>query len=151
MNFTVDIDILVSRDKAIEIFMDRDLSKHWQDGFVKFDILAGQPGQNGASVQLKRKVGKQLSTVIETLENNSLPNEITFTYSAPQMWCRSKNSFIQSAPNKTTWIREHEYKCTGIHQVLNLLAPGRLKKQTAKEMEVFKRFCEGKVYSNVVF
>jgi len=151
MRFTVDIDILASRDRVLPIYTDKTLIKHWQNGVMDFEILSGDPGESGSSVQLKQKLGKQTVTVIETLENNAMPDEITFTYSAPQLWYRTKNNFIQSGPNKTTWVRECEFKCAGIYKVISLLAPGRFRKQLLQEMERFKRFCEDKVYSEVVF
>jgi len=151
MKFTVDIDILAARDKVAPIYLDREQFKHWQSGIKGSQVLAGKPGHSGAAIQLEQKLGNQLITVIETLENNAMPDEITFTYSAPQLWYRTKNSFIQSGPHKTTWIRECEFKCSGLYKAISLVAPGRFKKHVYKEMESFKRFCEDKVYSEVVF
>ena len=151
MKFTVDIDILASREKVIQIYMDRKHFNDWRFTAVDEKVLAGEPGRVGASIQLTRKIGNQVETVIETLESNSLPDDLTYTISAPQLWQRSRNSFIQSAPNKTTWIMENDFKCAGIHKVISLLAPGRFRKQSLQEMQRFKRFCEDKVYSEVVF
>jgi len=151
MKFTVDIDILAARDRVVEIFMDRENYRQWNPDIVSLKVITGEPDRDGATVQVKRRIGKQTISVIETLEKNSLPNEITFTYSAPQLWNRARSSFIQSGPNKTTWIIENEFKCNGFYSVLSIVAPGRFKKQSLKEMENFKRFCEDKIYSEIVF
>jgi len=149
MKFSVDIDILAGRERLLQVFMDLQQIKNWRSDVSDFNVLAGKPGESGASIHFTRKMGTQMVAVIETLESNTLPNEITYTYSAPQLWYRCKNSFIQIGKHKTTWIREFEFRTTGIYKAIRLVAPGWFRKQALKEMQDFKRYCQEKVFSEL--
>jgi len=148
MKFSVDIDILAGRERLLPIFMDLQQIKNWRSDVSDFKVLAGKPGESGASIQFTCKIGVQNNVaVIETLETNSLPNDVTYTNSAPQLWYRCKNSFFPVGEHKTTWVREYEYRTTGIYKAIRLIAPGRFRRQALKEMQDFKRYCQEKVFS----
>ena len=149
MKFSVDIDILAGRGRLLDVFMDLQQVKNWRSDVSDFKVLAGQAGETGASIQFDRKLGTQTVALIETLENNALPNEITYTYSAPQLWYRCKNSFIPVGLHKTTWIREFEFRTTGIYKAISIIAPGRFRKQALKEMQDFKNYCQDKVFAEL--
>lgn len=151
MQFTVDIDILASRDQVIEVYMQRNNDSEWMIGLQSSERLRGSTGREGATRTLIRKLGNKVATITETLDKNDLPDEIVYRYVSDQWQEKATNSFVRSGPNKTTWIMECTIQCSGVAKILSLINPGMFRKQAQKEQERFKYFCEQKVFSEVEF
>jgi hypothetical protein len=77
----------------------------------------------------------------ETVENNSLPDEMTVIYETHGVWNRSANSFIAETPDATRWVSENVFRFTGLRKALGLLESS-FKKGSLDTMELFKAFAE---------
>jgi len=100
MKFTCSIDIHANIDKVIEVFLNPDNLKHFQDGFVAKELISGTPGEKGAKSKM---VYKKLE-LIETIITNNLPDEFFALYEHKHMTNTMKVSFIYLADNKTRYL-----------------------------------------------
>ncbi|MDH3648246.1 MAG: SRPBCC family protein [Saprospiraceae bacterium] len=144
MKFKGSIEIDQSREKVVEIFVDADNLKEYQDGFIKKELIEGTAGENGAVSKMYYKYGKRDMILTETITNNNLPNSFEAHYHHKHMDNTWKCTFAQIDENKTRYDYEFEY--TRINWVLpKLMAiffPGIYRKQGEKWMQQFKVFSE---------
>ena len=144
MKFTCSV--IINRPKAIvAALMDNpDNLKHWQDGFISYEDIEGEPGKIGAKARMVYDIkGKQLE-LVETIIDNQMPDYFKASYySVP-----TENTLIlkisEMEPNKTRVVQQIEYtRMTGI--VINIMAavfPRLFKNQTQKWLNQFKTFVE---------
>jgi hypothetical protein len=104
--------------------------------------LSGTPGQAGAKSKLKYKMGKRDVEMIETITHNNLPHEFQAIYEAKGVYNEQNNFFKETAPGKTKWTSETEFKFNGIMKLFGWLMPGAFKKQSQKYLDRFKAFAE---------
>lgn len=142
MKYTLDIEIDLPRAKVVELFDNPDNLKKWQPDLVSFEHLSGDPGQVGAKSKLLHKMGKREVEMIETVTSRNLPDEFSGTYEAKGVWNLVENRFVEVDENKTKWILDTEFKCSGFMRIMALLMPGMFKKQSFKFMQQFKEFAE---------
>ncbi len=145
MKFTCIVDIDLPRDKVIEIFDNPDNMKHWQDGFISFKHLSGNPGEVGAkSVVNYENRGKPFE-LIETILVRDLPHEFTGTYEHTSMTNTMQNLFTETDNGGTRWTAHIEYtKLKGFMlKMMVFLMPSMFKKQVQKWMDQLKAFAEG--------
>ena len=142
MKYTTEIEIDLPRDKVIELFDSVENLKHWQDGLVTFEPISGTPGEVGSKAKLKYKMGSRDIEMIETITHKDLPREFHGTYEAKGVFNKIENTFEEVGPNKTRWISENEFICTGFMKIFAWLMPGVFKKQSYKYMVDFKNFAE---------
>lgn len=142
MKYTLDIEIDLPRAKVVELFDNPDNLKKWQLDLVSFEHLSGDPGQVGAKSKLLHKMGKREVEMIETVTSRNLPDEFSGTYEAKGVWNLVENRFVEVDENKTKWILDTEFKCSGFMRIMALLMPGMFKKQSFKFMQQFKEFAE---------
>ena len=139
MKYTVDVVIDLPRARVIELFDDPDNMPKWQPDLISFEHQSGQPG---AKSQLRYKMGKREIEMIETITSRNLPDEFSGTYEAQGVWNSVANHFKEEGPEKTRWIMESEFKCSGFMRIIAFLFPGTFKKQSLKMMNLFKDFAE---------
>jgi len=142
MKYELNIEIAVPRKKVIELFDNPDNMKHWQEGFISFEHLAGEAGTEGATSLLKYKMGKREMEMKETIIKHDLPAEFSARYEAKGVWNEVYNYFTVVDKNTTVWESEVIFKFKGFMKIIAFLMPGSFKKQTYKFMQAFKKFAE---------
>ncbi len=142
MKYTVEIEINKPIDKVIELFDNPDTMSQWMEGLQSYEHLSGTPGQPGAKLKLKFKMGNREFEMIETVTVRNLPDEFTGTYEANGVLNTVKNSFIKLSDTKTKYVTENEFQLKGFMKVMAFLMPGAFKKQSLKFMGAFKKFVE---------
>ena len=144
MKFQCSVDINLNINKVIELFDNPDNMGKWQEGFVSFEHLGGEPGQPGAKSKVTyNNKGREL-ILIETVLVRNLPHEFSGIYEHKHMVNSMKNSFEPLSENQTRWVAEIEYtKLNGFMiKLMAFLMPGMFKKQTQKWLNQFKVFVE---------
>ena len=144
MKFTCIVDIELPRDRVIEIFDNPDNMKHWQDGFISFKHLSGNPGEVGAKSVVKYENRGKPFELIETLLVRNLPEEFTGTYEHTSMTNTMQNLFTDTEDGGTRWTANIEYtKMKGLMlKLMTFFMPSMFKKQVQKWMDQFKAFAE---------
>ena len=142
MRYAVEIEIDLPRDRVIELFDDPDNLPKWQEGLVRFEHLDGDEGRPGARSTIVFQMGKRRIEMIETIVVRSLPDEFTATYAAPGVFNEVRNLFQELGPDRTKWVSENEFRCTGLMRLFAWLMPGMFRKQSLKYLQDFKAFAE---------
>lgn len=142
MKYINEVIIDLPRAKVIELFDNHENMKEWQEGFISFEPLQGQPGANGSTALLKYKMGSREMELKETIINRNLPHEFDATFEMKNAFNLSKHRFYNISDNQTRWVNENEFRFRGFMRIVGLLMPGAFKRQTQKFMEAFKRFAE---------
>ena len=145
MKYKLAIEIDLPRSRVIELFDNFENMKHWQEGFISYKHLEGEPGQVGAKSELHYKMGKREIDMIETITERNLPDVFSGTYEAKGVWNEVKNYFSELDDNKTKWETENEFRFTTFFmKIMGFLMPGAFKKQSFKYLKDFKNFAENK-------
>ena len=142
MKYTVEIDIDLPRSRVIELFDSTENMKKWQEGLVSAEHLSGTPGEVGAKMKLKYKMGKREVEMIETITKRNLPDEFAGTYDAKGVHNIVDNTFIEISDSKTKWVAYQEFQMKGMMKIIAFIMPGAFKKQSMKYMKDFKAFAE---------
>ncbi len=131
-------------DKVVELYINPDNLKHWQDGFISFEHISGDPGAVGSKSKLLYTIGKRQMELIETIRVNDLPEEFSATYAAKSMVNNMTTNFTALSDNKTRYDMHIDYtKFNGIlPKLMSILMPGMFKKQSQKWLDQFKVFAE---------
>lgn len=141
MKYTTEIEINLPRARVIELFDNPDNMSKWQQGFVSFEMISGEPGEEGAKAKMKYKMGKRDIEMIETITKRNLPDEFNVTYEAKGVFNIIENTFIDNG-DTTKWISINEFRFKGFMKLFAIFMPGAFKKQTFKYMKDFKKFAE---------
>ena len=142
MKYTTEIEISLPRNRVIELFDNPDNMSSWQEGFISFETISGNPGEEGAKAKLKYKMGKREIEMTETITKRDLPDIFNGTYEAKGVFNIIENRFIDKGET-TTWISVNEFRFKGFMKLFAIFMPGAFKKQTLKYMNDFKKFAEG--------
>jgi len=144
MKFTCQVDINVPRDRVVELFDNPDNMQHWQDGFVSFESLSGEPGMPGAKSKICYRMNNRDMELTETILVNDLPNELTGDYRFFQGANTMKNTFERLPNGGTRYKSEVDYYETNafMMKVMMKFFPKMFKKQVQKWMDQFKAFAE---------
>ncbi len=98
MKYMLEAVLELPRNKVIELFTNPDNLPRWQPSLTSFEPLSGTPGQKGAKLRLKHKMGGRIIEMTETIETESLPEEVTYSYEAKGAWNRAVNRFLEHSP-----------------------------------------------------
>lgn len=146
MKFTCSVEVDLPKEKVVEIWMNPDNLKHWQDGFERYEHLSGTLNQTGAKgVMHYNNRGKAMKLVEVVIEGN-LPDVFEGEYIHTQMINRMRNTFQTLGPDKTRWTAEiHYIKFYGFFmKTFAFFGKKIFKKQTQKWLDQFKAFAESK-------
>jgi carbon monoxide dehydrogenase subunit G len=141
MRYTLEITIDAPRDKVVAVFTDPAHFTDWQPGLECYELVSGEQAQTGAKAEITTRAGNRVTGMTETIESNSLPDELTAVYETHGVWNRSANTFIADTPETTRWISDNEFRFEGVRKALGLLE-GSFKKESTATMELFKAFVE---------
>ena len=146
MKYTITVDIELPLFQVIKLFDNPTNWSKWREGFVSYEPLHGDSGEQGSETKLVNKVGGKNTEMIETVESKNLPQELTCIYEASGYWFgawnKVTNRFRELDPNKTQWEFESEFRCRGLLKLLSMLMPGMFRKASLTEMNNFKKFAE---------
>jgi len=141
MKYSHEIEIKLPREKVIKLFDNPENMPKWQEGFISFEPLQGDPGKEGSTAKLKYKMGKREVEMIETITKRNLPDEFNATYEAKGVFNIIENRFIDQGKT-TKWISANEFRFKGFMKLIAFFMPGAFKKQSFKYMKDFKKFAE---------
>lgn len=142
MKYTTEIVVDLPRDEFIAKLDNADNMKHWMRGLLSHEMLSGDPGQEGARMNMKFKTGKREMEMVETIIKRNMPEEFHATYDAKGVHNIQKNYFKEEN-GKTRWVSESEFQFENFGmKLMGLLMPGAFKKQSKKYAEDFKNFAE---------
>ena len=144
MKFQSSVEIDLPPDRAAALYNDPHYYKEWQDGFVSYTPLSGEPRTVGAKAKLLFVYGKRRMELLETIQVMNLPLEINALYEHEHM----VNTIIvqfSSLPGERTRIT------TGIGyvrfigiipKIMSWLMSGMYKKQNQRWLDQFRKFTE---------
>lgn len=141
MEYACEIEINLPRKTVIGLFDNPDNLSRWQEGFISFEPLEGEPGAEGSTARLKYKMGKREIEMTETITLRHLPDEFNATYETKGVFNIIENQFIDLG-NSTKWISHNEFQFKGLMKLMAFMMPGAFKKQSLKFMQDFKKFAE---------
>ncbi|MDH5413588.1 MAG: SRPBCC family protein [Flavobacteriaceae bacterium] len=143
MKYTTEIIIELPRKEVIKKLDSTENIKHWQRGLISADHLSGKPGETGAKMNLKYKMGKREMEMIETITKSNFPDEFHAHYDAKGVHNIQENFFEDTAEGHTKWISKSEFQFEGfMMKMMGFLMPGAFKKQSMKYAVDFKNFAE---------
>ncbi len=143
MHYTCEITIDLPRDRMVEILDQPENMKHWQRGLVSYRQLSGQPGREGAQMELEYLMGKRRLVMVETIIKRDMPFEFHSTYDTKGVHNIQKNYFEELDDGRSRWTSESEFQFSGLMmKFMGWLMPGAFKKQSMKYLEDFKQFAE---------
>ena len=142
MKYTTEILIDLPREQVIEKLDNPDNMKHWMRGLVSHEMISGIPGQEGAQMNMRFKMGKRDLEMVETILKRNMPEEFHSTYDTKGVHNIQRNYFKEEG-EQTRWISECEFQFQAFGmKVMAFLMPGAFKKQSRKYAEDFKNFAE---------
>lgn len=143
MKYTCKITIDLPRDEMVAILDSAENMKHWQKGLKAYRQISGNPGEEGAQMELEYQMGKRHLVMVETIIKRQMPEEMHTTYDAKGVHNIQKNYFKVIDPKTSQWISESEFQFSGLMmKMMGWLMPGAFKKQSMAYLEDFKRFAE---------
>ena len=143
MKYRIEIIINKPLDEVIRKLDNVNNIKHWQRGLIGIEHISGTPGEVGAKMRLKYKMGKREFDLVETITKRNFPHEFHATYSTSTMKSTQENYFEETTDGSTKWISSSEFQPGNfIMRVMAFLMPGAFKKQSYKYMVDFKNFVE---------
>ncbi len=142
-SYEVEIEIKLPRERVIELFLDPNNLAKWQPDLINFEQISGESRQVGSQSKQIHKMGGREIEMIETIKTHNYPNEFSATYEADGIWNLIENHFFKVDNNKTRWVLNAEYKCSGIVvKLMSIFMPSVFKKQTLTFMNRFREFAE---------
>lgn len=143
MKYTSEIEIELPRDEMLALLQDPQNMKHWQRGLQTFRQLSGEPGKEGAQMELEYQMGRRHLLLVETIIKNNLPDELHMTYDAKGVHNIQKNYFEVSGERHCKWISESEFQFSSFPmRLMGWLMPGAFRKQSKVYLQDFKNFAE---------
>lgn len=144
MKFSCSVDINLPRHRVIQLFDNPENMKYWQDGFISFNPVSGNPGEVGAQSHITYKMGRKEMVLLETVALKDLPHTFHGIYEGDFGKNTMNSYFEEIGPNKTRWRSDLEYlEARGfVMKIMTKIMPSVMKKQTQKWMDQFKRWSE---------
>ncbi len=143
MKYITEIIIHIPLSEFIKKLDNPENMKYWQKGLISYKQLAGNPGREGAQMELVYKMGKREVIMIETILKRNLPHEFHATYDAKGVHNTQRNYFKAIDEDTTKWISESEFSFNGFFmKSMAFLMPGMFKKQSLQYLKDFKDFAE---------
>lgn len=143
MKYHVFVDIKLPLQKTVALFSDLENRKQWMNGLVEAEHLSGIPNQKGAMTRLVFQDGKRRTELIETITYVNLPEEISGSFDAGDIFYRITNRFEAIDKQLTRYHTYNHYEFQGKSRWIAILLPNTFKKQTLEQMISFKNWAEG--------
>ncbi len=144
MKYQVVKEINLPRQQVIEKFDSVENLYKWQPELISFEHASGDPGQVGATSNMKYRMGKREIDMVETITVRELPERFAGTYEAGGVFNTMDNRFEEIGDNRTRWIAESEFTFRGFMKIMSWFMPKKaFCKQTEQFMDNFVTFAEG--------
>ncbi|WP_338733276.1 SRPBCC family protein [Mangrovimonas cancribranchiae] len=140
------IDINKPQKEVSKIFANPDNLIHYQDGFVKKELIRGEAGKAGAVSKMYYKYGKRDMVLTETIVKNELPNTFIANYHHKHMDNSLTSEFVVLNENKTRYKYYGSYTRISwvIPKLIAIFYPKLYRKQAEKWMTQFKNYVESR-------
>ena len=144
MKYTCSIEVPLSRDECIKLWLDESKFNKWQDGFQYKKWTKGAPNKKNSTADILIIQGNRKIELEELVTDNNLPNYIEGIYRHLHMTNTQKVSFEILSPQVTLIRSEVEYtKFNGfVPKMMAKFFPGMFKKQSQKWLDQFKLLAE---------
>lgn len=143
MKYQTEIVIDLPRSEVLKLLMDQENMKHWQRGLLAYRHLAGNPGEEGARMELEYQMGKRHMVMVETILKVALPDQWHVSYDTKGVHNIQRNFFKEESETSTRWISESDFQFGSfMMKVMGWLMPGAFKKQSMVYAQDFKNFAE---------
>lgn len=143
MKYVESIVIERPRDTVVALFEDQDTYGQWQDGLVSVRPLSGTPGQAGARRELVYRRANRVVEVIETLEEQAMPDRCLTLRESFGMWRRDESHFEVLEEGVTEWTMLCQVRPTGfLPRLAARLLPQPFRRETRANMEALRDFAE---------
>lgn len=144
MKFTCTAEINRSLPEVVELYSDTKHVEYWLKGFVSKEVITGNMGQPGSKAKITMNFRNKTMELIETVQSNHLPTQITALYEHKHMINTMSSRFEPVAADKTLLaVDVHYTKFIGVMpKLMSVLVPGMFRKQTQKMIDDFKAFAE---------
>ena len=143
MKYTTKITIDLPRETVIQKLDNAENMKHWQRGLTHYRVISGNPGEEGAQMELHYDMGKRKMVLVETILKRDFPAEFHATYDAKGVRNIQRNFFRDIDANTTEWVSESEFQFDSFFmKMMGFFMPGAFKKQSMKYAMDFKAFAE---------
>lgn len=143
MQYTMEIEINLPRDRVIELFNNEENLDKWMDGLQSYETLSGSPGQTGATAKLVFQMDSRRIEMTETILNANFPEEFDCTYVTKGVHNLVRNRFLETSDQSTTWESEYVFRFSGIvMRTVGFFLRKSFPKQSYKYMKNFKAFAE---------
>ena len=143
MKYTSEIIIELPLKDVIHKLDSAENMKHWQKGFISYEVLSEDPRSVGAQMKLEYQMGKRNMVLTETILKMDFPREFHATYDAKGVHNIQKNYFHEVDAQTTKWVSENEFQFGSfMMKAMGFLMPGAFKKQSMVYLIDFKNFAE---------
>lgn len=144
MKFTSTIIINQPRQRVVELFSNPKYLKHYQENFIKKELISGNAGETQSISKLYYKMGKGTMELTETIVNNNLPESFHGHYHHKHMDNTMDSYFTEIDVNTTKYTAKIHYTVFRgfMAKTMAFLFPFVFKKQVNKWMKKFKRYVE---------
>lgn len=141
MRYVCEVTINKPREEVLEFFDNPDNLYKWQKNLKKYEIIEGEPRQDGVKSRFTYDENGKKVVMIETIEKFNYPDQMIAIYEAKNMWNRCVNDLIDQGDN-TVWRLDSEFRCKGFMRLICLFGQKAFVNQTMNDMNNFKAFAE---------
>lgn len=143
MQYSTHVIINKPIQEVVELFQNQENSFKWMEGLSKFELIEGNNGEVGSKYTIEFQMGKRTMTMVETILEANLPDNIKFEYSSPGSYNTVNHIFEDNEDGTTSHTAESYFKFSSFGmKVMSWLMPGLFKRQSLKYANAFKTFAE---------
>lgn len=142
MEYTSEIEIDAPLNIVVKYYGDIKYLGNWQPNLKAIEMLRGEPNEENSQVQLKFNTNGRTVDVRETLIKSNLPEEFTKTYFMKGVHQTLTSRFESISENKTKWVTQNKFEFSGFYAAMASVMMESLKKEGAKNLNLFKQFAE---------
>ncbi len=144
VKFTCSVTIDKPKKLVANLFADPNNLAHYQDGFIKKQIISGIEGEEGAISDMYYKMNRREMVITETITSNKLPDYFRGLYTHKHMDNFMISKFKSINEEQTLYEAEIEYtEFRGIiPKLMAKFFPSMFEKQVQKWLDNFKIFAE---------
>lgn len=144
MKFICSVIINQPKEKVAAYFENPDYLGKYQEGFLRKELISGNPFEENTISKLYYKMGKGEMELTETVIKNDLPNSFLAQYHHKHTDNTMKSIFTSLDENQTRYDAEIDYTALRgfMVKLMAFIAPSFFKKQVQKWLNNFKTFLE---------
>lgn len=94
MRYVCEVTINKPREEVLDLFDNPDNLYKWQKNLKKYEIIEGEPRQDGVKSRFTYDEKGKKVVMVETIEKFNYPDQMIAIYEAKNMWNRCVNDLI---------------------------------------------------------